>query len=108
LGNQFTSRPTTHAPLVIIITKNFKNWCILPNVQYAIDDTHYLIIKPIAYVEDYYYHKIDGYNRMPQAIVDCNKRYMTICVSHLGRGENTLRCPFFGVNVVFFKRCVDN
>jgi hypothetical protein len=87
-----------------IILKIFKNWCILPNLQY----THHLIIKPIAYEEDYYYHKIDGYNTVPQAIVDCNKRYMTICVSHLGKGENTLRCPSFSVSVIFFTRCVES
>ncbi len=77
MGNQFTSGPTTHATLVTIRMKNSKNWCILPNVQYTIDHTHThtVIRKPIAYVEDYYYHKIDGYNRVPQAIVDCNKRY---------------------------------
>jgi hypothetical protein len=89
---------------MIIILKIFKNWCILPNLHYAIDDTHHLIIKPIAYIEDYYYHKIDGYNSVPQAIVDCNKRYMTICVSSLGRGENRFRCPYFGVSVVFFQK----
>jgi hypothetical protein len=71
-------------------------------------DTHYLIVKPIAYVKYYYNHKIDGYNRVPQAIVDCKKRYTTICVSRLGRDENTLTCQFFGVNVVFFKRCVES
>jgi len=45
------------------VMENFRQSCWLPNVCGAIDGTHIIIFKPIApFLEDYYYHKINGYS----------------------------------------------
>jgi hypothetical protein len=53
-------------------------------VQGAIDGAHMFIVKPFTYLEDYYYHKVGGYNVVAQAIVDCKKTIIDVFVSFLG------------------------
>jgi hypothetical protein len=41
----------------------FKEWCGLPSVHSAIDDTHITISKPkLVFAKDYYFHKSRGYS----------------------------------------------
>ncbi len=60
----------------------------LPNVQDAIDGTH--IVKPFAYLENYYYHKFGGYSVVAQAIINCKKKIIDVYVGLLG-SVNDLR-----------------
>jgi hypothetical protein len=56
-----------------VMTK-FKNWCVMPSVVDAIDDSHIAITKLSgAFAEDYYYHKTKGYNIVAQVVVDIQK-----------------------------------
>ncbi len=63
-----------------IVTANFKTWFGLLFVQGAIDRTHVSITNPSRpFDEDYFYHKIGGYNIIAQAIVDIKKKSL-ICL----------------------------
>jgi hypothetical protein len=68
-------------------------------VQGAIDGTHISIVKPSTYPEDYYYHKVGGYNVIAQAIVDCKKKIIDVYVSLLG-SVNDLK---FCINIDFIE-----
>ncbi len=53
------------------ITMGFKNLCGMPSVMGAIDGTYICIAKPIGvFLEDYYYHKTEGYNIVAHDVVD--------------------------------------
>jgi len=67
-----------------IVMDDFKVWCGLLNVQGAIDGMHISILKHVLFLEDYYYHKLDGYSLVAQAIVDCKKRFTNVFVGLLG------------------------
>jgi hypothetical protein len=55
---------------MLVFMEEFMKLCQLPNVQGAIDGTHLSIPKPQrAFVENYYYHKIGGYNIMAQLLM---------------------------------------
>jgi hypothetical protein len=46
-----------------MVMQGFKILCGLPSIQGAINNTHFSISKPNgAFCEDYFYHKIKGYN----------------------------------------------
>ncbi len=61
--------------------ESFKQWCGLPNVHGVINGNHILISKPQTFFpKDYYYHKIGNYSIIVQAIVDCNKNIINLCV----------------------------
>jgi len=50
------------------IMQGFKTFCGLPNIQWG---THFSISKPIGpYCEDYFNHKIGGYNVVCQVVFD--------------------------------------
>ncbi len=50
------------------IMQGFKTFCVLPNIQWG---THFSISKPIGpYCEDYFNHKIGGYNVVCQVVFD--------------------------------------
>jgi hypothetical protein len=64
----------------VVMTK-FKNWCGMPSVVGAIDDIHMAITKPSsAFAEDYYYHKIKGYNIVAQVVVGRKKKFTNVYV----------------------------
>jgi hypothetical protein len=51
----------------------------------AIDCTHIHIVKPrILYLEDYYYHKTNGYSIIVIVVVDLNRRFIDLFVGMLG------------------------
>ena len=57
----------------------------------AIDCTHIHVVKPwILYLEDYYYHKIDGYSIIAQVVVDSKKRFIDLFVG-MPRSTNDSR-----------------
>lgn len=63
----------------------FENWCGLPNIHGAIDETHILIFKLFEpFAKDYYYHKSGGYCVVTQTMVDCNKQFLDLFVGSLG------------------------
>ncbi len=51
-----------------------------PSVQGAIDGTHISIVKSILCHENYYYHKLDGYNLVAQVVVDYKKKFTNVFV----------------------------
>jgi hypothetical protein len=54
---------------MLVFMKEFMKLCGLLNVQGTIDYTHLSILKPQhVFAEDYYYHKISGYNIMAQCV----------------------------------------
>jgi len=54
-------------------------------VHGTIDGMHISISKPnIAFVEDYYYHKIGGYSIVPHGVVDVKRRFINIFVGLIG------------------------
>jgi hypothetical protein len=62
---------------MLVFMEEFMKLCGLCSVQGAINDTHLFILKPQrAFVEDYYYHKIGGYNIMAQCVVDYKKKLL--------------------------------
>jgi hypothetical protein len=61
-----------------IVMDDFKVWCGLLNVQGAIDGMHISIVKHVLFLENYYYHKSNGYNLVAQAVVDCKKRFTDV------------------------------
>jgi hypothetical protein len=66
---------------MLVLMEEFMKLCGLSSVQGAINDTHLFILKPQrAFVEDYYYHKIGGYNIMAQCVVDYNKKIIDVFV----------------------------
>ncbi len=61
--------------------EKFMKLCGLPSVQGAIDGNHLSILKPQrAFVENYYYHQIGGYNIMAQCVVHYNKKFIDVFV----------------------------
>jgi hypothetical protein len=64
--------------------EELKTWCGFPNVQGVNDGTHISILKPSAYFEDYYYHKVGEYNLVVQAIIDFGKMFIDVFVGLLG------------------------
>jgi hypothetical protein len=55
---------------MIIIMKEFKQRCGLPSMQGVIDGIHISIVNSqSSFTENYYYHKIGGYNIVVQAII---------------------------------------
>jgi hypothetical protein len=53
------------------IMQGFITFCGLPNIQWAINGTHFSISNPIGpYCEDYFNHKIGGYNVVCQVVFD--------------------------------------
>ncbi len=64
---------------------DLKNWCGMPNVMGAINDTHISITKPFGvYSNDYFFHKIRGYSVVAQMVLDNQKRFMDVYVGLLG------------------------
>jgi len=47
----------------------FRSLCDMPNVMGAIEGTRICITKLVDFLEDYYYHKIGGYDMVAQAVV---------------------------------------
>jgi hypothetical protein len=75
----FISWPQGAKTLVVI--GEFKKWCGIFVVQGAIDGTHLFILKPPSvFVENYYYHKIGGYNIMAKCVVDYSKKNTNVFV----------------------------
>ena len=62
----------------------FKDYCGLPSVIGAIDDTHFSNSKPSHFAEDYYYFKSNGYNIVCQVVVDRDKRFLDLFVGPPG------------------------
>jgi hypothetical protein len=63
----------------------FKNWCGMPNVMGAIDDIHIAITKAFdVFAKNYYYHKIEGYSIVAQAMVDNQMFFTNVYVGLLG------------------------
>jgi hypothetical protein len=55
------------------------------NIHKAVADTHIIIFKSIApFLQDYYYHNTGRYSIVVKVVVDCNKRFLDICVGLLG------------------------
>jgi hypothetical protein len=68
-----------------IVMCEFENWCGLPNIRGAIDETHIAIFKPFdPFAKDYYYHKSGGYCVVTQTMVDCDKQFIDLFVGFLG------------------------
>jgi hypothetical protein len=68
-----------------IVMVDFKTWCGLLFVQGAIDWTHISITKPSRpFDENYFKHKIGGYNIIAQAIVDIKKTFIDLFVGVFG------------------------
>lgn len=70
--------------------EELKTWCGFPNVQGANDGTQISIMKPFAYFEDYYYHKVGEYNVVAQAIINFKKKFIDVFVGLL-RSVNDAR-----------------
>ncbi len=69
--------------------EDFRHFCGLPNIQGAIDDTHIKISKPlIFYLEDYFYHKTNGYSIVAQTNVDSRKRLFNVFVGLQGNVDD--------------------
>jgi hypothetical protein len=65
----------------LVVMEEFKKWCGLFVVQGAINGIHLFILKPLGvFVEDYYYHKIGGYNIMAKCVVDYSKKNIDVFV----------------------------
>jgi hypothetical protein len=54
----------------------------------AIDCTHIHILKPIVFLEDYYYFKSGGYSIVAQAVVDSRKQLCNLYVGFPGSVNN--------------------
>jgi len=54
----------------------------------TISNTHISISKPrLAFVKDYYYHKMGGYSIVAQTIVDVRKRFINMGKYELKRAK---------------------
>jgi hypothetical protein len=62
-------------------------------VHGVINDTHILISKPqTLFLEDYYYHKIGDYSIIPQIVIDCNNKFLDLCVGMSSRIDSKVVC----------------
>jgi hypothetical protein len=69
----------------ILVMKEFIELCGFPNVQSVIDETHISIVKlQSGFINDYYNHKKGGYGIVAQAMVDYNKKFISLFVGLLG------------------------
>jgi hypothetical protein len=67
----------------------FKSFCNLPNVQGAINGTHFSIAKFInLFNENYYYHKIGGYNIVCQIVIDKKETFIDLFLGLLNNVNN--------------------
>jgi hypothetical protein len=70
---------------MLVVMEEFMKLCGLLGVQGVIDSTHLSILKPQdVFIEDYYYHKIGGYNIVAQCVVDSNKNLIDVFMGLLG------------------------
>ncbi len=64
--------------------EDFKQFCGLPIIHEAIDNTHILIFKPLTpYLAYYFYHKMKGYSIVAQVVVDYKKGFLDVFVGLL-------------------------
>lgn len=74
---------------MLTIMRDFKDLCLMPGIQGAIDYTHIYIRKPRSlYLEDYFYYKIGGHTIVVQAVIDSKKRFTNLFVGMLGSAND--------------------
>jgi hypothetical protein len=62
-----------------VVMEEFKQWCGLPSIQGAIDETHISISKPIYFPKYYFYHKIGGYSIVLMLLLIVKKDLQFFC-----------------------------
>ncbi len=73
-------------------------WCGLPNVQGVINGIHIDLLKSQGtFVEDYYYHKIKGYNIIAQVVINCNNFFINLFIGLPRNFKDSMVLPTFAL-----------
>jgi hypothetical protein len=79
-----------------VVMFKFKEWCHLPSMHGAINNTHIHISKPkIPFAKKYYYFKIGDYSIVVQTMVNSKKQFMDIFVGLLGSIDDNCVLPIY-------------